>query len=117
MFEKLAELQHKAFKKAADLLADRYGGLQNIGGLFLSFVVAMIFIFVAVLIGGVFAGHTNQIFQDLNLTGTVWETIYSRTETFVTSGMNILLIGILIAAAMALVGVIVVPGVARRRRR
>jgi hypothetical protein len=87
------------------LRRDRYGNVQYIGALILGLVVAMITIFIAELLGGVLSAQINTLYGEFNLTNTVWQSLFTQTQTIATSAISVAIIGFLIAAFMVVIGI------------
>jgi hypothetical protein len=95
------------------LKRDRHGNVQYIGALILGLVVAMITILIAELLGGVLSAQIATLYDQFNLTGTVWQGLFTQTQTIATSAISVAVIGFLIAAFMVVIGIF--AGGGRRR--
>jgi hypothetical protein len=87
------------------LKRDRHGNVQYIGALILGLVVSMITIFIAELLGGVLSAQINTLYAEFNLTNTVWQSLFTQTQTIATSAISVAIIGFLIAAFMVVIGI------------
>jgi hypothetical protein len=88
-----------------NLKRDRHGNVQYIGALILGLVVSMITIFIAELLGGVLSAQINTLYAEFNLTNTVWQSLFTQTQTIATSAISVAIIGFLIAAFMVVIGI------------
>jgi large-conductance mechanosensitive channel len=86
-------------------LKGRRGNIGNIGALILGLVVSMITIFIAELLGGVLSAQINTLYAEFNLTNTVWQSLFTQTQTIATSAISVAIIGFLIAAFMVVIGI------------
>jgi hypothetical protein len=87
------------------LKRDRHGNVQYIGALILGLVVSMITIFIAELLGGVLSAQINTLYAEFNLTNTVWQSLFTQTQTIATSAISVAIIGFLISAFMVVIGI------------
>jgi large-conductance mechanosensitive channel len=88
-----------------NLKRDLRGNVQYIGALILGLVVSMITIFIAELLGGVLSAQINTLYAEFNLTNTVWQSLFTQTQTIATSAISVAIIGFLIAAFMVVIGI------------
>jgi large-conductance mechanosensitive channel len=95
------------------LKRDRHGNVQYIGALILGLVVSMITILIAELLGGVLSAQMATLYEQFNLTGTVWQGLFTQTQTIATSAIQVAVIGFLIAAFMVVIAIF--AGGGRRR--
>jgi hypothetical protein len=84
---------------------DRRGNVGNIGALILGLVVSMITIFIAELLGGVLSSQITSLYTTFNLTNTVWQSLFTQTQTIATSAIQVAIVGFLIAAFMVVIGI------------
>jgi hypothetical protein len=96
-----------------NLKRDRRGNVQYVGALILGLVVAMITILIAELLGGVLSAQIATLYEQFNLTGTVWQGLFAQTQTIATSAIQVAVIGFLIAAFMVVIAIF--AGGGRRR--
>ena len=83
----------------------RHGNVQYIGALILGLVVSMTTIFIAELLGGVLSAQITTLYSQFNLTNTVWQSLFTQTQTIATSAISVAIIGFLIAAFMVVIGI------------
>jgi len=81
-------------------------GVTQLSGVIIGIVVVMMVAIVGVLIGGVFTQKTSQIFTDQNVSSE-WVNLANQASSYSITGLSLLLIGIIVAAAMSVIAIIV----------
>ena len=78
----------------------------QIGEIAIGLVIVMVVLFIALMIGGLMSSESKSLFQDLNLSGTVWDTLRGNVESYSTTGLRFLAIGLFIFAISVVITIV-----------
>ena len=85
----------------------RRKAVSGLGAAMIAFVVVFVLALAAVMVGGVFDKEISNVFADLNITGTSWDTLRQTAASYTQTGLRINLVGIILTAVIMLLGIIV----------
>ena len=78
----------------------------QVGYTILSLIVAVALIVVGLLVGGVLDSITDTVYKDLKLNGTKWDQMRQTAVGYAQTGINIVLVAIILTAVGVLLAVV-----------
>ncbi len=78
----------------------------KIGLVFLALGIAIAYVYFGILVGGVMDDTAQDVFNDVGLNGTTWDSLRSTATTNVSNAMKISLISIVLLGISVLLAVI-----------
>ena len=85
----------------------RRKAVSGLGAAMIAFVVVFTLALAAIMVGGVFDKEISNVFSDLGINGTDWDTLRTTAASYAQTGLRINMVGIILTAVILLLGIIV----------